>query len=102
MHAKVVTFHVQPGKRDEAVRIFKEYVIPAAKKQKGFKAGILLTEPDTGKGVSIGFWETEEDIKASEGSGYYQGWLSKFTDVFALPPLRELYEVSNLVNLSLE
>ena len=102
MRAKVVTFQIQPGKRDEAGRIFKEYVIPAAKKQKGFKAGILLTEPDTGKGVSIGLWETEEDIKASESSGYYQGWLSKFTDVFALPPSRELYEVSNLVNLSVE
>ena len=102
MHAKIVTFQIQPGKSDEAVRLFKEYVIPAAKQQKGFKARLLLTEPGTGKGISVGLWESEEDIKASESGGYYQGWLSKFADVFALPPSRELYEVSNLVNLSVE
>jgi heme-degrading monooxygenase HmoA len=102
MHAKVVTFQIQPGKKEEAVRLFKEYVIPAAKKQKGFNAGLLLTEPGTGKGISIGLWNSEADIRASESGGFYQGWLAKFADVFASPPSRELYEVNNLVNLSVD
>ena len=102
MHAKVVTFQIQPGKRDEAVRLFNESVIPAAMKEKGFRAGMLFTEPLTGKGISVGLWETEADIISSERSGFYQGWLAIFAGVFALPPTREIYEVSNLVHLVVE
>lgn len=102
MNAKVVTFQIKPGKRDEVVRLFREFVIPGAEKQKGFKGGLLLTDPDTGKGTSIGLWETEADIKASETGGFYQEWVAKFSDVFSVPPVREIYEVSNLVNLSVK
>lgn len=102
MHAKVVTFQVKPGRHDEAVRIFDESVVPAAGQQKGFKAGMMLIDPGTGKGMSIGLWESEADIKASESSGFYQGWLAKFSEVFALPPAREVYRVGNLVNLSMQ
>jgi heme-degrading monooxygenase HmoA len=43
-------------------------VVPAAQQQKGFKGGFLLSDPNTGKGVSIALWETENDMKASETS----------------------------------
>jgi len=102
MNAKVVTFQIKPGKQTEVVRLFEEFVIPGAKKQKGFKGGILLTDPNTGKATSIALWETEADIKASEASGYYKEWVAKLSDVLALPPVRELYKVSNLVNLSVK
>jgi quinol monooxygenase YgiN len=102
MNAKVVTFQIKPGKQTEVVRLFEEFVIPGAKKQKGFKGGILLTDPNTGKATSIALWETEANIKASEASGYYKEWVAKLSDVLALPPVRELYEVSNLVNLSVK
>jgi len=102
MNAKVVTFQLKPGRQAEVVRLFEEFVVPGAKKQKGFKGGILLTDPNTGKATSIALWETEEDIKASEASGYYKEWVAKLSDALALPPVRELYEVSNLVNLSVK
>ena len=102
MNAKVVTFQIKPGKQAEVIRLFEEIVIPGAKKQKGFKAGILLTDPNTGKATSIALWETEADIRSSEASGYYKEWVAKLTDALALPPVRELYEVSNLVNLSIK
>ena len=94
MHARVVTFQVQPGKREEAVRLFKEEVVPAAHRQKGFKGGLVLTDPNTGKGMTIGLWEAEADMKATEASGFYQGWTAKFANLFAAPPVREHYEVS--------
>jgi len=102
MFAKVVNFQIKPGKRDEVVRLFQEFVIPGAEKQKGFKGGLLLTNSNTGKAASIALWETEADIKASEASGYYKEWVTKLSDALATPPVREIYEVSNLVNLSIK
>ena len=94
MHARVSVFNVRQGKREEAINLFKDFVIPETKKQKGFKGGFLLTNPDTGKGISIGLWETEADMTATEKSGFYQGWVGKFAEVFAMAPLMEHYEVN--------
>ena len=99
MHAKVVAFQMKSGKRDEVTRLFKEFVIPGAKKQEGFKGGLLLTDPKTGKGVSVAFWETEADIVASETDGYYKEWVSELSEAFAAPPTREIFDVSILVDL---
>jgi heme-degrading monooxygenase HmoA len=68
--------------------------MPVSKQQQGFKGAFLLTDPNTGKGVSITFWETEADMRAGEASGYYQEQIAKFAQVFAGPPTREGYEVS--------
>lgn len=94
MKARVAVFNVKGGKREEAVSLFRDSVIPEARKQKGFKGGLLLTNPVTGQGISIGLWETEEDMTATEESGFYQKWVSKFADVFTMPPFMEHYEVS--------
>ena len=55
---------------------------------------MLLTDRSTGKGVTVGLWETEADLKANEASGYLQEQTAKFAGVFAAPPVREEYEVS--------
>jgi quinol monooxygenase YgiN len=102
MHAKVVTFQMKPGKRDDVIRLFHEFVVPGARKHKGFKGGMLLTDPKTDKGTSVALWESEADIIASEASGYYKEWVARLSDAFAAAPVRELYEVSNLVNPSIE
>jgi hypothetical protein len=55
---------------------------------------MLMTDPNTGKGVSIALWETEADMRVGETSGYYQGQVAKFAQVLAELPNREGYEVS--------
>lgn len=94
MYARVVTVQVQPGKRDEAIGIYRDSVVPAAKQQKGSKGALLLTDRNTGKGISIALWETEADMKASEASGYLQEQLAKFGAILAAPPTTEHFEVS--------
>jgi heme-degrading monooxygenase HmoA len=94
MHARVVTVQSQPGKTEETVRIYRDSVMPVAGQQQGFKGALLLTDPHTGKGISITLWETEADMIAGETSGYYQEQIAKFAQVFAGPPTREGYEVS--------
>ncbi len=97
MHARVVTVQIQPGKMDEMISIYREFIVPAGKQQKGFKGTTLLTDPNTGKSVSISLWETEADMKAGETSDYLQEQFAKVGAVIAAPPVTEHYEVSVVV-----
>lgn len=96
MNARATIVQILPDKVDEAVDLYRDSVVPAARQQKGFKGVYLLTDRNTGKGISITLWETEADMTAGENSGYYQQQLAKFKDVFGAPPVRESYEVSVL------
>jgi heme-degrading monooxygenase HmoA len=91
----MTTTQISPEKIDEAVRLWRDSVMPAAKQQKGFISGRLLIDRPTGKGVSIGLWETEADLQASgQGSAYLQEQLAKFASLFTAAPVIEHYEVA--------
>lgn len=94
MNARVTIVQMLPAKIDEAIGIYRDSVVPAAKQQKGFKSIYLLTDRKTGKGISIALWETEADMTAGETSGYYQQQIAKFKDIFTAPPVREAFEVA--------
>ena len=94
MHARVILGMVKLDKQDEATKIYKESVEPAAKEQKGFKGMHLLTDPDTRKFISITIWENENDMLAGETSGYLQEQLDKIVALFVGPPSIQHYIVS--------
>lgn|GEM_PF-691994 len=93
MHVRVTTIQLQPGKVDEAIRIYQESVLPAAKQQAGFQSTTLLIDRAANKGMAITSWASEADLLASEASGYYQEQVAKFAPLFIAPPVREMYEV---------
>lgn len=93
MKARVVTVQIQPSKLDEAIRIYRDSVVPAASEYKGCHAVFLATDRSSGKGVSITIWD-EQELQSSEASGYLQEQFAKFSDVFAAPPIREVYDVA--------
>ncbi len=93
MYARLVTVQIAPDKSDEAIRIYRDSVVPAAKQQKGFKGLYDLVDRNTGKGVSITLWDTEADMIAGEASGYLREQLAKFAAMFTAPPTTERYEV---------
>lgn len=93
MHARVILGKVKRDKQDEAIRIYKENVAPAAKKQKGFNSMNLLTDPDTNKFISITFWETENDMLTGASSGYLQEQLNRIASLFVGPPTIQYYVV---------
>ena len=95
MHARVILGRVKLDKQDEAIRIYRESVEPAAKEQKGFKSMNLLTDPDTNKFISITIWETKNDMIAGESSGYLQKQLEKIAALFVGPPTIQHYIVSD-------
>ena len=94
MYARAVNVQFQPSKIDEAIRIVKDAIVPILKEQKGFKGQLLLTQPDTGKAISINLWETEGDLTAFETNPLYRELMGKLADVLAGPPAGERYEVS--------
>jgi heme-degrading monooxygenase HmoA len=94
MNARVTLVQISPGKLDEAIGVYRDSVAPAAKQQQGCSGVYLLTDRETGKGISITLWETEAAMTMGESSGYYQQQLAKFKGIFGAPPVREAYEVS--------
>jgi len=92
--ARVTLTQSKIGYYDEIVKLYSESVVPAAKSQKGYLGILLLSNRETGKGISIAFWESEEDAIANENSGYYKEQVNKFKDYFTAEPVREEYEVT--------
>jgi heme-degrading monooxygenase HmoA len=94
MHCRAVTVQVQPGKTQEAIDIYNNSLVPAAKQQKGFQGAYLMTDAATGKALSITVWASETDMVEGEKSGYYQEQIAKFGAVFAAAPGMEHYELT--------
>jgi heme-degrading monooxygenase HmoA len=94
MYARVTFGTAQAGKVDEITKIMKDSVLPAMKKQKGFKGLYHLGDRNTGKGITIGLWNTEADMKAGESSGFYREQVAKVAPLLAAAPTMERYEVS--------
>lgn len=94
MFARVTLVQMKKDKLDEAINLYRESVVPASKSQKGYKDICLLIDRNTGKGISIAIWDTEDDALANEQSGYYQEQLDKFKEFNTAPPVREGYDVS--------
>ena len=95
MYARVTLAELQAGKVDELLQFLCDNVVPAAQAQQGFKGLLLLTDEHTNKGIGIGLWETDADMRASESSdGYYTVQLARGAHFFAAPPVRETYQMT--------
>ncbi len=94
MFARLTIVQMKTDKMDETIKIFEDSVVPAAKSQKGYQGAYLLTDRNTGKGISCSLWDSEEDAIANEQSGYYQEQVGRFKDFFTAPPVQEGYEFS--------
>jgi heme-degrading monooxygenase HmoA len=95
MYARLTTIQLQPGMTERLEGMFNESVLPASRQQTGFRGGLVLADGGTGKAVLVSLWESEEDLRAGEASGYYQEQVAKLAGVglFAGPPVRETFEV---------
>jgi len=78
---------------DDALTVYMNSIVPAARSQKGFLELNLLLDRNTGKAISMAIWESEKDAKANEESHYYQEQLVKLLSFYAYPPIKEGFEV---------
>ncbi len=93
MFVRATTIYSRDGFVDKLVEIYSNSIIPAAKKQKGYRGAKLLIDRENGKGISLTFWDSEEDENATGESQYYRDQLLKVFVMLAADPIKEGYEV---------
>ena len=94
MHARVVIMEMLPIDVEEVVRTYRDRVVPAGREQEGFGGAWMLTDPETGEGLSISLWQSADDLLASEESDFHHRELGELEDFFISAPVRKHYEVS--------
>ncbi len=93
MFARIVEMTSDPNQRDKANEIFRNSVLPALKRQKGFEGAIQCMNQQ-GEGVGVSLWESQEEEEAlSAGEQIYLEQISKFKEVFTKPQVRHTGEV---------
>jgi heme-degrading monooxygenase HmoA len=65
MFARVVTAQAEAEGFDSVTRLAREQ-LPVARQQPGFRGFYLLSDPGSGKLMSISLWETKEHMQAGE------------------------------------
>ena len=86
MYARMTTFHLDVKSMEDAIKIYEESIIPAAKMQDGFKDALFLTNRNAGKFVSITIWESVELALENQKSGYYQEQIDKYEKYEVVKP----------------
>ncbi len=91
MHVRAVTVQIQPGKMQEFIDLFKDTMAPVIEAKKGFQGQYLMTDASRGKALTISFWESDEDVLATE---YLPEQVrAKLGSVFAGSPNYDHYEL---------
>ena len=93
MFTRLFQFQLKPDKLDEAVKIFRESIIPAVKPSIGLVSYSVLLDRNTGKGATIIYFDTEENMLANEASGLPQKMRDEFKDYWAGQYMVDRYEV---------
>jgi heme-degrading monooxygenase HmoA len=93
MYARSICGRVEAGMMDEAVRVYRDEVLPVARQQRGFKAAYLLVDQESGKYQSITLWETENAMREGTETGYLRMQLAKIAATFDGPPTVDYYTV---------
>jgi len=85
---------LKSDKLDEAVKKYREVGQEAKAQKRGFNSNYLLMDRETGKAVSVAFWDSKQDIIDDEESGRQKDRLEGFKVFLAEPFTREIYEVA--------
>lgn len=93
MYARCITASVQPDRVEEAIAIYQDSIIPAARKQPGFVSAMLLTDRSMGRATSVTVWQSDEARAAADASGFLRQQIGKLAPMFLAPPTRELLDV---------
>ncbi len=99
MIAGVVTFHIKPGKLDEAMAIWKNQVLPQGPEQQGFRGAMLLVDIAQNLMVGYGLWQDQAaaDAWASTGPWHPDSPLrEQFAALESAPPTRQEFDVAYL------
>ena len=69
MQARSGAFQLDPDKLDAAISSFEENHLPRYREYAGYKGFRLLANRSNGKVIGLSFWESEDDLRASDDLG---------------------------------
>ncbi len=93
MFARLFQFQLKPDTQDEAIKKFRESIIPDVKREKGLVSYSVLIDRNTGKGATIIYFDTKENMLANEASGLPQKMRDEFKNYWAGQYTVDRYEV---------
>ena len=94
MYARTVTAALVPGKADEAIRIYREQVLPLVESQSGSVRVTLLIDRKNNQAMAVTQWESTDQLEATgQGTAYLQEALAKLRGVI-VPKSVEHWEVA--------
>ena len=93
MFVRLTRVQIRVERIEQALKIYKESIVPTTRTQVGFLGIYLFLNRKTGEAISQSFWRSENDVLASEANHHYQEQLVKVMNTFTAPPVREGYEV---------
>ncbi len=88
--ASVAIGEFKSGRFEEAQQLYEQAV---STYRDGFQGAYLLREPDSDRGMSVIFWETQEAMDASKGE-VHDAILRQMNPLFAARPLLDNYEIA--------
>ena len=92
MYARMLSIQVLPEELDEAIRMYRQLIVPAAQKQHGFRGLLFLTDRTSGMVRSILMWDSQDD---NFEEPTYQALLAAFNNKITIKSFtREAYDVS--------
>jgi heme-degrading monooxygenase HmoA len=92
MYARVTKIRFTPEMKAEVSSV-AQGLAPILRRQRGFECLQVLTDPNSGEGIIVSFWETEADAEASEATSSYIGQMSMMSSFLHEPLVPKTYEV---------
>ena len=93
MYARLTTMQFKIDRLDDAIKVCRTSIVPAARSQKGFLKLTMFLDRESGKAIFCTLWETKEDAIANEKSLYYQEQILKVMPFRRANPIREGFDV---------
>ncbi len=94
MHARVNTLQMDPRRIDDALRQLNEDDIPRFREIDGFRGFTVLADRSSGKVVATSYWDSEDQMRASEDAVREARKRAADTGGASAEPQVERYEVA--------
>lgn len=82
MFCRVTHVQAPEGRVQEGLELWYANVLPVTKAREGFKGALSLVDFDSGKALSITFWEGETEMLASTEAEYHKQAIKRFGEFF--------------------
>ena len=92
MFARVVSLQLKPNASKEFKELLEKQIIPALRKQEGFKDEMLFIDPGGPEVIAISLWESKANAEAYQRESYADV-LKKLAKVIESVPQVKTYEL---------